>query len=338
MFGRHIFKTARLRPISRKQFGLSKTKRKEFEITKATEKNVTETRRALIAPGSDQHNDLPSFLNYASRHNLSATAPVYIGTHYEYIVASSLPSLGFTLTRTGRQSDYGIDLLGHWQIPSLPAPVRVLLQCKAHSKPLTPANVRELEGAFNGAPPAFRGGGVFGFLAATTQATKGMRDALIRSSYPMGFVQVTDEGKILQFVWNHVATQSGLEGMGATARFTPLRDGTGVEEEIALTWKGWSISKEQTAEVVTVEPVAKITNTKPKAEIETEVKKRGRPRKVEQPEVEKRGRPRKTVELKAASNRTLAKAKAPKKAESKVKAKKAQPGLKTTSKGQKKKS
>jgi hypothetical protein len=215
-----------------------------------------ETKKAnIIAPGSEKHNDIQSFLDYAKRLELSNASTVYVGTHYEYTVALSLQSLGFDLTRTGRASDYGIDLLGHWNVPSLPKPIRVLLQCKAHNKGLTPANVRELEGAFPGAPAGWRGGGVMGFLVATNQATKGMRDALIRSHLPMGFLQVTAEGKVLQFVWNHEAAEQGLGGMGVTNRFTPQpeeqrNEGNGLEQEIALTWKGWTLSKEKVGKCV----------------------------------------------------------------------------------------
>ncbi|QDS70656.1 hypothetical protein FKW77_001008 [Venturia effusa] len=206
---------------------------------------------SVISPGSEQHHDLDSFLAYAKRFELADTSTVYVGTHFEYTVASSLKSLGFDLTRTGRASDYGIDLLGHWTVPSMPKPIRVLLQCKAHNKGLTPANVRELEGAFPGAPAGWRGGGVLGFLVATNQATKGMRDALIRSHLPMGFLQVTANGTVLQFIWNHEAAQQGLEGMGVTNRFSPQaaeadRDGNGLAQEIALTWKGWTLSKDST--------------------------------------------------------------------------------------------
>jgi hypothetical protein len=206
----------------------------------------------MIVPGSEQHNDIQSFLDYAERLELSQTSTVFVGTHYEYTVASTLQNLGFDLTRTGKASDYGIDLLGHWNVPSLPKPIRVLLQCKAHNKGLAPANVRELEGAFPGAPAGWKGGGVMGFLVATNQATKGMRDALIRSHLPMGFLQVTAEKRVLQFVWNHEAAQQGLEGMGVTNRFTPQLDekgsveGNGLEQEIALTWNGWTLSKEKT--------------------------------------------------------------------------------------------
>lgn len=221
----------------------------EKKSVKSLEKPLKEEKPNVIAPGSEQHNDLHTFLQYAKRLELAETSTVYVGTHYEYTAASSLQSLGFDLTRTGRASDYGIDLLGHWSAPSLPRPIRVLLQCKAHNKGLTPANVRELEGAFPGAPAGWRGGGVLGFLVATNQATKGMRDALIRSHLPMGFLQVTAEGTVLQFIWNHEAARQGLEGMGVTNRFTPKteekeRDGNGLEQEIALTWKGWTLSKE----------------------------------------------------------------------------------------------
>lgn len=224
--------------------------KKEKKAVKSLENLMSpKNKDTIIAPGSEQHNDLNSFLDYAKRVELADTSTVYVGTHYEYTVASSLQSLGFDLTRTGRASDYGIDLLGHWSVPSLPKPIRVLLQCKAHNKGLTPANVRELEGAFPGAPAGWRGGGVLGFLVATNQATKGMRDALIRSHLPMGFLQVTAEGTVLQFIWNHEAAQQGLEGMGVTNRFSPRsgekeHHGNGLEQEIALTWKGWTLGRE----------------------------------------------------------------------------------------------
>lgn len=237
--------------------GDKKNEKKQVKsLEKAPEEKDVELLKKsnVIAPGSEQHNDLSSFLDYAKRLELAESSTVYVGTHYEYTVAQSLQSLAFDLTRTGRASDYGIDLLGHWNVPSLPKPIRVLLQCKAHNKGLTPANVRELEGAFTGAPAGWRGGGVLGFLVATNQATKGMRDALIRSHLPMGFLQVTAEGTVLQFIWNYEAAQQGLEGMGVTNRFTPQsvekkRDGNGLGQEIALTWKGWTLSKENTEAV-----------------------------------------------------------------------------------------
>jgi hypothetical protein len=238
----------------------------EEKVLKKAEKGLNASRKSLensaareilqkasiIAHGSGQHNDIESFLNHARALNPLQKSTVYVGTHYEYTVASSLQSLGFNLTRTGRASDYGIDLLGHWSVPSLPKPIRVLLQCKAHNKGLAPANIRELEGAFPGAPAGWRGGGVMGFLVATYPATKGMRDGLIRSSLPMGFLQVTAGGRVVQFVWNREAAQQGLEGMGVTNRFTPLTDedgrsgGNGFEQEIALTWNGQTLGREKT--------------------------------------------------------------------------------------------
>src|SRR6266480_4757653 len=144
---------------------------------------------SLITPGSDHHNSLPTFIAYAKRTNLSQSSTVYVGTHYEYLVQSALTRLNFTLTRTGSGNDHGIDLLGHWHVPSLPAsaPMRVLLQCKARSAPLGPSHVRELEGAFAGAPAGWRGEGVLGLLVANREATRGMREALGRSGLPLGY-------------------------------------------------------------------------------------------------------------------------------------------------------
>lgn len=187
----------------------------------------------LISPGSHHHSDLASFQAYASRVNLPPTTNVYIGTHYEYTVAASLSRLSLSLTRVGRTSDLGIDLLGTWKIPSLPEPLRVLVQCKAEAP--RPTMIRELEGAVVGAPAGWRGQGVVALLAARDEATKGVREAVRRSGMPMGFVNVTGGGVIRQFIWNAAAVERGLEGVGVTVKY-PVDDNK--EPEITLTWEG----------------------------------------------------------------------------------------------------
>ncbi|KAH0260470.1 hypothetical protein KCU91_g14605, partial [Aureobasidium melanogenum] len=187
--------------------------------------------------GSLHHASLSEFLSYADTVNLSPTSTVYRGTHYEYTVAEALERLAFSLTRVGRASDLGIDLLGSWALPSRPKPLNVLIQCKAEAP--KPSMVRELEGAVVGAPVRYRGEGTIAILAAAKEATKGVRDAVGRSGLPMAYLNVTTEGKIRQFVWNHAAVECGLEGVGVALRY--LVDG---DSEVALTWKGvpWSPS------------------------------------------------------------------------------------------------
>lgn len=85
-------------------------------------------------PGSERHSDLESFLEYAKRLKLAETSTIYVGTHYEYTVSFSLQSLGFDLTRTGRASDYGSDLLSHWSVPSLPKPMEYSSNAKYTAK------------------------------------------------------------------------------------------------------------------------------------------------------------------------------------------------------------
>lgn len=190
-----------------------------------------------IAHGSAHHSSLSEFLTYASTATLSPTSTVYRGTHYEYTVANALSGLGFSLTRVGRASDLGIDLLGSWALPSRPAPLSILVQCKAEAP--KPSMVRELEGAVVGAPVRYRGEGTIAMLAAAKEATKGVRDAVGRSGLPMAYLNITTEGRVRQFVWNQAAVECGLEGVGVTLRY--LVDG---ESEVALTWKGlpWSSS------------------------------------------------------------------------------------------------
>ncbi|KAL1883820.1 hypothetical protein VTK73DRAFT_8356 [Phialemonium thermophilum] len=185
------------------------------------------------SPTSPHHNDLPSFLRYAERSRLDPKSPTYIGTHFEYVVGSSLSRLGFSLRRVGGSSDCGIDLLGVWSVPSSDRPLKVLVQCKSIRRP-GPHLVRELEGAFVGAPPGWRGPCVLGLLVTDQPATKGIRDAIGRSRWPMGFVTCTRSGHLQQMLWNRRAEEEGLEGMGVGLRHAA----DGAEKQLVLSWKG----------------------------------------------------------------------------------------------------
>ncbi|KAI1379416.1 hypothetical protein F4677DRAFT_442394 [Hypoxylon crocopeplum] len=211
---------------------------------------------------SSEHHDGASYAAYAARIGLDLESKTYIGTRYEYIVSSALAPLGFSVKRVGGRSDYGIDLLGTWRVPSTPTvtstsnpePLRVLLQCKVSSQntKIGPHHVRELEGAFVGAPPGWRGPGVLGFLVAQKPATKGMRDALGRSRWPMGYVSCSQDGRLEQMLWNRRAEEEGLEGMGVSVRFCEDASGQ-TEQRLVLTWKGKPYVPEQ--ESCTSEPV-----------------------------------------------------------------------------------
>jgi hypothetical protein len=211
--------------------------------------------KLIISPGSAHHNSLPSFLEYADRKNLAPTRSVYIGTHYEYTVALALLRLGFSLLRTGRRDDAGIDLIGHWILPQLPEPIPVIVQCKAWTGSARPEFLRELEGAIQGAPPKWRKQDVLGLLVFTGKATKGVLESLGMNRSPLGFLKVDRDGTIEQFLWNRAATEKGLEGVGVTVRHTPLPSVgpelqagkktrrkkilvAGTKKDIQLTWMG----------------------------------------------------------------------------------------------------
>ncbi|GAB1318826.1 hypothetical protein MFIFM68171_09036 [Madurella fahalii] len=202
----------------------------------------------LIYPSfpSQHHTDLSSFLSYAARTNLDRTSTFYVGTHFEYTACAALARLGFSLRRVGGTADCGIDLLGTWDLPprrappapALPAPppLRVLAQCKAVQRP-GPHLVRELEGAFAGAPAGWRGrrgatSGVMGVLVTEKSATRGIREALGRSRWPMVFVACSRAGKVGQVLWNRGAEMEGLEGLGIGKRYT------GEGSEVVLSWEG----------------------------------------------------------------------------------------------------
>jgi hypothetical protein len=194
----------------------------------------------LSFPDSSQsnHHDLPSFLDYASRVGLDPKSTIYVGTHYEYSTLASLSRLGFNLKQVGGSSDFGIDLLGTWDLPSVPLHLKVLVQCKALARAADPKMVRELEGAFVGSPTGWRDSSVFGLLATQKKATKGVREAIGRSRWPMGFVMCTGEGKILQMLWNRRAEEEGLLGVGVSLKYSGGRQ---EDREILLTWKGESL-------------------------------------------------------------------------------------------------
>ena len=223
-----------------------------------------------------KHSDLPSFLRYAERSGLDTASTTFVGTHYEYTVADHLGAFGFSLRRVGGASDLGIDLLGTWTLP-IPVesdghqrtPLRVLLQCKAGAgQRIGPSLVRELEGAFVGAPVGWRSrvgetsesttasdtaaadheddgdhyskgtAAVIGLLATEKPATKGIRDALSRSRWPMAYICCSSAGRMQQVLWNQSAEQNcGLAGLGVTLRHS-ADTGDGPLAEAVLTWQG----------------------------------------------------------------------------------------------------
>ncbi|KAK1256213.1 hypothetical protein MKX07_008472 [Trichoderma sp. CBMAI-0711] len=180
-----------------------------------------------------QHSDLASYLDDAKRRGLDEKSTLFTGTRYEYLVASRLARYGFSLTRVGRTSDYGIDLIGEWTIPSSSSSsasppaikIRVLIQCKGGGgQRIGPHLIRELEGSFAGAPPGWRGGGVLGLLGQQQQQQekeeKGEEEG--------------GGGKVRQMLWNRRAEELGLEGVGVGVR----RGGGGEGDEVVLVRNG----------------------------------------------------------------------------------------------------
>ncbi|PHH65824.1 hypothetical protein CDD81_1193 [Ophiocordyceps australis] len=171
-------------------------------------------------------------MSYAQRTGLDAKSTIYVGTHYEYTVAAALSGYGFALKRIGGVSDRGTDLIGMWTLPCAPASgsswplaLRVVVQCKygCGRGRVGPQHIRELEGAFAGAPAGWRGGGasgVVGVLVGEAPATRGVRDALGRSRWPMVFASCSREGRVEQLLWNGRAEEEGLEGLSVGVRHT----------------------------------------------------------------------------------------------------------------------
>ncbi|RMY55205.1 hypothetical protein D0865_04294 [Hortaea werneckii] len=201
----------------------------------------------LLPPTSQKHHDLASFLKYAERTSLNPTSTVYRGTHFEYTAAQALGDYAFQLRRTGRSNDLGIDLVGHWHLPASSTTTAgsdppnggtaghampVFVQCKASK--LTPSMVRELEGAYIGAPAGWRGDGVLAVLVSTVPATKGVSAAVQRSQWPLAVMQIARDGRLRQFLWNSKAAEAGLTGLGVTTKYASKTSDDGVEDEAEL--------------------------------------------------------------------------------------------------------
>jgi Protein of unknown function (DUF2034) len=176
----------------------------------------------LPRPPSANHNSQRNFLAHSQRSALNPASAVFMGTRYEYVTLSSLRRLGIEVARVGGTGDKGVDLVGFWHLPQWIRPatpaadsgtraeevtdgseahqekIKVLVQCKRispttrASKTIGPNVVRELEGAFRGAPPGWKGasGGdsVVGLLVSTRAATKGVVEGMRRSERALGWV------------------------------------------------------------------------------------------------------------------------------------------------------
>jgi hypothetical protein len=186
---------------------------------------------------------------------------------YEYTVLLALARLGFALERVGGKDDAGIDLQGRWRLPSISSSmnsigaqaeldadyeqrdVPAIVQCKSLSRPASPSIVRELEGSLIAAPQRLYREGI-GILAAPREATKGVREAMMRSKVPLAFVKVpqlesfdglersADEVAVVeQCIWNATAQERFLAGMGVTIRYGGMERGSG-KGEVVLVWRG----------------------------------------------------------------------------------------------------
>jgi hypothetical protein len=221
---------------------LTRLLRRNFSASPSHHQLDPFTRRLFKLPSpppspSQHHNDLASFLAYAERTSLPTTSTTYIGTHYEYTVQQTLRRSAFSLHRVGGRADAGIDLVGTWHLPQHEHPLRVFVQCKALKTKLGPNLVRELEGTFRQSPVGWRTGTKIGVLVGPREATKGVRDAMTRSAYPLLWMMVERNGELQQALWNSCAEELGLGPLGVEMVY-----GGESGRRISLTWDGSELS------------------------------------------------------------------------------------------------
>jgi hypothetical protein len=207
-------------------------------------KGVASSGEKATILSSTEHHDLQSFLAFAEQKKLNTETAVYKGTHYEYTVLEALKPFGFHLERIGKSNDKGTDLVGHWSLPGAPHEIKVLVQCKV-SRGL-PSAIRELEGAYAGAPSGWTGDNVLALLSSSKAMTKGVLEGIQRSPSALGALHIDSEGLPRQFIWNAVAGQKGLAGVGVTAKYSEELSRAATAEKgtaqttktVALTWNG----------------------------------------------------------------------------------------------------
>lgn len=200
------------------------------------------TRRLFNLPtppraSSQRHDSLDSFVSYAQRTGLPEDSTTYVGTHYEYTVLQSLRRFAFDLHRVGGRDDAGTDLVGTWHLPERDQALRVIVQCKALKTKLGPNLVRELDGAFRHSPVGWRTSDKLGILISPREATKGVRDAISKSSYPLLWMMIERDGVLRQALWNGKAEDIGLAALGVETQYGG-HSAQPVLKEISLTWDG----------------------------------------------------------------------------------------------------
>jgi hypothetical protein len=115
------------------------------------------------------------------------------------------------------------------------------VQCKSLKAKVGPNVVRELEGTFRQAPVGWRTGQTVGLLVSPREATKGVRDTLARSSYPLFWMMIERDGTLKQALWNARAEELGLGPLGVETRYGATDESGEVTKQIALTWDGCDI-------------------------------------------------------------------------------------------------
>ena len=181
------------------------------------------------------HDSLESFRAYARSTSLSTSSTYYVGTLYEYTVATILARYNMSLHRCGGGDDKGIDLRGSWSLPSgdkLP----VIAQCKAESRKLGPRHVRELEGA-----SLMESSHTLAILATLLDYTKAAQRQVMSSSRPLALCVINHDARLSHLVWNAPAAE--LIGPGVSVQTRYFAAAVDLPHELVLTYQGRLLSQ-----------------------------------------------------------------------------------------------
>jgi len=125
--------------------------------------------------------------------------------------------------------------------------MKCIVQCKNLKAKAGPNLIRELEGAFVGAPLDWRGEDVIGVLCAGKEATKGVKEAMRNARRGLMWCHIEEAaeglGRVRQLFWNEKVSAQGANSVEVGVRYLPgagTRNGGGgvVETEVVLTEDG----------------------------------------------------------------------------------------------------
>jgi hypothetical protein len=156
----------------------------------------------------DKVDDIDKILKDYDNVNEDSNSAYLRGLKYEYDVLKFLKRFGFSLERTGRSGDRGVDFRGVWRLPDLTVPV--VGQCKNEKKPVSSRYIREFIGTLHDEKQ-----NAVGVFVSNSHFSKECR-LTAAVEVPLLFCQL--ENDKLVWIYLNVAAQKRIPNLTITAQ------------------------------------------------------------------------------------------------------------------------